>query len=74
MSKQTATIEGMKCDGCANNVKEKIMSLSGISQVTTDLEKKHAHIEADRLFTMDELNAPLEETSYAVVHVQEEKD
>ncbi|MGT2906680.1 copper chaperone CopZ [Streptococcus dentiloxodontae] len=44
MSK-TYKIAGMKCEGCAKNVTERLSAVRGVESVSVDLEKKQATIE-----------------------------
>ena len=44
MSK-TYEITGMKCQGCANAVTEKLSAVKGVEEVKVDLEKKQVTIE-----------------------------
>lgn len=36
---KTVTINGMKCDGCVNIVKENFEKIAGVQSATVDLEK-----------------------------------
>lgn len=38
-------ITGMKCQGCANAVTEKLSAVKGVEEVKVDLEKKQVTIE-----------------------------
>jgi len=42
--KHTYYIDGMTCDGCRKHVEESLIALSGVQNVTIDLEKKEASI------------------------------
>lgn len=44
MSK-TYAVSGMKCDGCAKTVTEKLSVVRGVDSVQVDLEKKQVTIE-----------------------------
>lgn len=44
MSK-TYEITGMKCQGCANAVTEKLSAVKGVEEVSVDLEKNQVTIE-----------------------------
>ena len=44
MSK-TYEISGMKCQGCANAVTEKLSAVKGVEEVSVDLEKNQVTIE-----------------------------
>ncbi|MFC3932898.1 copper chaperone CopZ [Streptococcus dentapri] len=44
MSK-TYQVSGMKCDGCAKTVSEKLSAVKGVESVNVDLEKNQVTIE-----------------------------
>lgn len=44
MSK-TYQVSGMKCDGCAKTVTEKLSAVKGVQSATVDLEKNQVTIE-----------------------------
>lgn len=63
---KTVTINGMKCDGCVNIVKENFESIAGVQHATVDLEKKSASITSDREISNTELQRALSETKFTV--------
>jgi copper chaperone len=63
---KTVTINGMKCDGCVNIVKENFESIAGVQHATVDLEKKAATVTSEREISNDELQASLSETKFTV--------
>jgi len=63
---KTVTINGMKCDGCVNIVKENFESIDGVQAATVDLEKKSASIVSDKEISNDELQKSLAETKFTV--------
>ncbi|GGC88696.1 heavy-metal-associated domain-containing protein [Enterococcus sp. DIV0242_7C1] len=63
---KTVTINGMKCDGCVNIVKENFESIAGVQQAAVDLEKKSASITSDREISNTELQQALSETKFTV--------
>ncbi|MCA5014000.1 MULTISPECIES: heavy-metal-associated domain-containing protein [unclassified Enterococcus] len=63
---KTVTINGMKCDGCVNIVKENFESIAGVQQAAVDLEKKSASITSDREISNAELQQALSETKFTV--------
>jgi len=71
MIKQVATIEGMKCSGCADNVKNKFSALEQVNGIDVNLEKHTALIEANNILSLKELNAALEGTAYEVKNIKE---
>lgn len=70
MVKQIATVEGMKCDGCANTVQTKFNELSGVSKVEVDLDSNTAVLDAESNLTADDLGSALEDTPYEVNEVK----
>ncbi|WP_207695716.1 hypothetical protein DOK67_0001583 [Enterococcus sp. DIV0212c] len=63
---KTVTINGMKCDGCVNIVKENFEAIDGVQAATVDLEKKSASIISDKEISNDELQKSLAETKFTV--------
>ncbi|MFC6169147.1 heavy-metal-associated domain-containing protein [Loigolactobacillus jiayinensis] len=55
-------VNGMKCQGCADTVTEKLSSV--VNNVKVDLENKVATFDGDA--SVDQLNAALADTSYTV--------
>lgn len=64
---QEIFIEGMKCDGCANTVKEKLESLEGVDTVLMDLENKKAVIISRSELDIETFASALSNTNYTVV-------
>ncbi|KRK40708.1 heavy-metal-associated domain-containing protein [Loigolactobacillus bifermentans] len=62
---QTATIKGMKCDGCADTVQKAFADLAGVTAASVDLAAKKATLEGATV-TKDQLNAALADTHYEV--------
>lgn len=65
--KQEVLLEGIKCAGCANTVKEKFLAVEGVESVEVDVDTKKAILESQSKIDTETLNAALEETSYSVV-------
>lgn len=63
---KTVTINGMKCDGCVNIVKENVEKIAGVQTVSVDLENKSALIRSNREISNDELQHSLSETKFTV--------
>lgn len=63
---KTVSIEGMKCDGCVNIVKEKFEGIKGIMSVIIDLEKKAATIKSEEELSIDLLKEALADTKFIV--------
>ncbi|UJF16397.1 heavy-metal-associated domain-containing protein [Jeotgalibaca sp. MA1X17-3] len=67
--KQVVIIDGMKCDGCAQNVSERLSGIQGIERVLVDISSKNATIETEREITKAEYIDALVDTKYDVVEV-----
>lgn len=61
---KTYEITGMKCDGCAKTVTEKLSAVRGVESVSVDLEKHQATIEG-KPFTWS-LKRALKDTKYTL--------
>jgi len=64
--KKEVTIEGMKCEGCADSVQETFSTIGGVESVEIDLENKTAMIESQSDIDKDTLDSALSETNYSV--------
>ncbi|MGX9844578.1 heavy-metal-associated domain-containing protein [Streptococcus iniae] len=42
---KTYTISGMKCQGCAKNVKDKLEAVPGVKRVRVDLDNKQVFVQ-----------------------------
>lgn len=67
--RKLVAVEGMKCEGCADTVKNKFENLDGIQKVEVDLETKTAFVETERELTVEELNSSLSDTKYEVMGI-----
>ena len=47
MMKKEYNLEGIKCAGCANTVKERFSNVQGVTNVEVSLENKVATVEGD---------------------------
>lgn len=65
--RKEVTLEGLKCEGCANTVQEKFAAVEGIDSVNIDLVNKKAVIESQSEIDNNTLNSALSETKYSVV-------
>lgn len=70
MRKEVA-LEGMKCEGCANTVKERLSSVPGVNEAVVNLEAQSALIQSDGPINEDELRESLSDTNYSVVGLKE---
>lgn len=69
--KKEITLEGMKCAGCANAVKERFASVPGVNEVVINLETQSALIQGDGTVDDNELSESLSDTNYSVVGIKE---
>lgn len=65
------TVEGMKCEGCANTVVERFTGISGVKEAVVNLETKSVHIQGDAPVNETELRESLSDTNYSVVGIKE---
>jgi len=65
--KKELTIEGMKCEGCASTVVEKLQSIEGVERVAVDLEKKQAIVESQNEIDETLFIQALSDTNYNLV-------
>ncbi|MFD1672605.1 heavy-metal-associated domain-containing protein [Agrilactobacillus yilanensis] len=68
MAKKLVSIEGMKCDGCVENVTKAFSALNGVNNVEVSLENKNAIVDGD--VAEADLKAALADTHYSVVAVE----
>lgn len=71
MMRKEITIEGMKCEGCANAVKQNFLDVEGVNEVVINLEAKSALIQSDGAVNESELRESLSDTNYSVVGMKE---
>ena len=64
---QEIFIEGIKCAGCANTVKEKFESIEGVDTVSVDLESKRAVVISKERLNLDSFTSALSDANYKVV-------
>ena len=65
--KKELTIEGMKCEGCASTVVEKLQAVEGVERVAVDLATKQAIVESQTDIDEAVFNQALSDTNYDVV-------
>ncbi len=63
---KTVFIEGMKCQGCVDSIKEKFENIAGVESVDIDLENKKATITGNGDVSLDELRNSLSGTKFTV--------
>nr|WP_319216962.1 heavy metal-associated domain-containing protein [uncultured Trichococcus sp.] len=59
-------LEGMKCDGCVATVKEKFSAITGVEEVTVDLEGKKATVKMNQDISEATFNEALSGTKFKV--------
>lgn len=64
--KKELTIEGMKCEGCASTIVEKLQSIAGVERVVVDLATKQAIVESQTEIDEAAVNQALSDTNYHV--------
>lgn len=70
--KKILTIEGMKCNGCADTVLKQLSSIDGVKKATVSLEDKSAVIESQNEVSDLAIHASLAEEKYNVVEITTE--
>lgn len=68
--KQEVIINGMKCEGCAQNVSGRLSGIEGVQRVLVDIDSKNATIETDREIMKAEYVEALVDTKYEVVEIK----
>lgn len=69
--KKSIIIEGMSCGHCTNHVKEGLMEINSVTNVTVDLESKKALIEYEENINDEEIKNIIEELGYEVLEIEE---
>lgn len=65
MAQETLKIEGMECDHCVLRVGRAIASVSGVTEVDVNLEKKEAIVEFEEARTdLEKIKAAVREAGY----------
>lgn len=62
----TYRITGMTCDGCANTVRQRLLSISGITDVMIDLANNEAKIIMEKHIATADLRTALKDTKYQI--------
>ncbi|WP_080146053.1 heavy-metal-associated domain-containing protein [Marinilactibacillus piezotolerans] len=63
---QVMTVNGMKCEGCANTVKDKLSAIETVASVKIDLENKTATVESARGISEETADSSLKDTHYSI--------
>ncbi len=65
---KTLNVNGMSCSHCENAVKKAVGALSGVANVSVDLQEKKVTIEYDpEKVTVDQIKNAIEDQGYEVV-------
>jgi copper chaperone CopZ len=65
--KSTYTIQGMTCSSCENTVRQKLLQVSGVQELSIDLTKKEVEIESTNTIPFSELQKSLQGSKYSLV-------
>ncbi len=68
--KKKIMIEGMSCGHCSNHVKNALVELEGVKDVTVDLAGKNALVELTEDVSDEKLKEVIEEAGYDVLGVE----
>ena len=68
--KKKIIVEGMSCGHCVNHVKTALEELSGVSNVSVDLNSKAAVVEASSEVDNADIKAAIEDAGYEVVDIE----
>ncbi|WP_066716937.1 heavy-metal-associated domain-containing protein [Clostridium sp. Marseille-P299] len=63
---KTVFIEGMKCQGCVDSIKERFEAIAGVDAAEVDLANKKATITGSKDVSLDELRKSLEGTKFTI--------
>lgn len=64
------TIEGMTCDGCANNVLRHLQNIEGVTEVTVNREAKSALVKVQREVSDNKIHESLEGLKYKIIDIK----
>ena len=62
-------IEGMKCEGCANRVKNSLKELKGIKKIDVNLSDKEAIITYKKELSNDDINRKITALGFSIVEI-----
>lgn len=68
--KKTLIVEGMSCQHCVAHVKKALEGVSGVSEVSVDLDSKKAVLTADASVTDEALRSAVTEEGYEVKSIE----
>lgn len=64
--KHTYHISGMSCNGCRSHVQAALLNVSGVTQVSVDLEEETASIEMELHIDLEVFQEALEDSNYQI--------
>ncbi|GMN11140.1 heavy metal-associated domain-containing protein [Croceitalea sp. MTPC9] len=64
--KKTYSIEGMSCNGCRGHVEKSLLNVTGVADVSVDLEDAQATIESQHEVPLDNLEEALQDSQYSI--------
>lgn len=67
--KQTVTVSGMSCNGCANHVQRAFETIPAVQSVDVSLDEKKASVVTNQAVTLKEFQDALAGTNYSVVTI-----
>ena len=62
-------IDGMKCEGCANRVKNSIKELKGVKKIDVNLSDKEAIITYKKELSNDDINRKITALGFSVMEI-----
>lgn len=65
------TIEGMKCSGCANRVKNALSSIKGIKKIDVNHETKLAKVTYKKDISNDDITRVINELNFKVISIED---
>ncbi|MBX0298121.1 heavy-metal-associated domain-containing protein [Haloarcula nitratireducens] len=66
MERKTLSVTGMSCNGCEQNVKNALQSLTGVNRVEADHEDDTVELVAEGDLADDDIEATIENAGYDV--------
>lgn len=69
--KKKLTIDGMKCDGCAETVLKCLKSIEGVTEASVNLEDKSALVEGHNKVSDQAIYESLANEKYKIVNITE---
>lgn len=64
-------IDGMKCEGCANRVKNAISDLKSVKKIDVNLSNKEAIITYKKELSNDDISRKIEALGFKVVEIKD---